>query len=168
MKYLIAICVMATTFAVAPAATAQSSPPALPALTQQQMQELDASIDAYRRGTDTRVAGGEITSDEASRLVAWRQWQIAQQIAATSRMAQRAEPSDSDVPPDYYGPRDDAAAPPEYVAPPTRDVYVVPAPAYGPYYYPAPYYPGPRPYAYWGPSVCAGGFGRHFAGRLCF
>ena len=64
------------------------------------------------------------------------------------------------VPPDY---RD--GAPPDYYA-------VDPAPAYVPYYSPAvpyyPYYYGPRPYAYWGPSVCAGGFGRHFGGRVCF
>ena len=43
-----------------------------------------------------------------------------------------------------------------------------PAPYYWPYY--GPYYWGPRPYAYWGPSVsvCAGGFGRNFGGRICF
>ena len=29
-----------------------------------------------------------------------------------------------------------------------------------PYYAPAPYY--------WGASICAGGFGHHFGGRVCF
>ena len=179
MKHLIAISAVATLVAVAPAVSAQPAPPSLPALTQQQTQELDTRIDAYRRATDARVARGEITPDEASRLIAWREWQIARQLAAASpRVPQLAPPVDSDVPPDYEGPRDDVASqapqygapaqPRAYAVPPTRDGYVVPEPAYGPYGYPAPYYAAPRPYAYWGPSICAGGFGRHFAGRLCF
>ena len=62
---------------------------------------------------------------------------------------------EADAPPDYYEPR-----------PPDR--YAV-EPAYGPAYrYGAPYDRGPHPYAYWGPSVCAGGFGHHFGGRICF
>jgi hypothetical protein len=177
MKYLIAISTLATWFAVAPA-SAQQTPPALPPLTQQQAQALDARVDAYRRATDARVARGEINADEASRLIAWREWQLAQQLAATSPQARETVPPvDADVPPDYYGPRDDLppasppygapSQPPAYVPPPARDVYVAPSPAYGPYY-PAPYYAAPRPYAYWGPSICAGGFSRHFAGRLCF
>ena len=48
------------------------------------------------------------------------------------------------------------------VEPPPR--YYVP---YYPYAYPAPYYWGTRPY-YYGPSICAGGFGHHFGGRICF
>lgn len=34
------------------------------------------------------------------------------------------------------------------------------------YRYPAPYYGAPYPY--FGPSVCAGGSGHHFGGRICF
>jgi hypothetical protein len=50
------------------------------------------------------------------------------------------------------------------VQPPTDDGprYRYPAPYYDP-----PYYAPPRAY-YWGPAVCAGGFGRHFGGRVCF
>jgi hypothetical protein len=155
MKHLIALSALAVALAAAPpGADAQSAPPPLPALTQQQSQDLQARIDAYRRQTDERVARGEITPDEAERLVAWREWQIARQIASAAARPQ----VDEDAPADYYDAR------------PPRDVYVTPAPAYGPYYYPAPYW-GPRPYApyaYWGPSICAGGFGHHFGGRVCF
>ena len=152
MKHLIALSGLAVALAAAPlVAVAQATPPPLPALSQQQSEDLQARVDAYRRQTDERVARGEITPDEAMRLVQWREWQVARQMASDS-----ARPAiDEDVPADYY-----ASAPP-------RDVYVIPAPAYGPYYYPAPYW-GPRPYAYWGPSICAGGFGHHFGGRVCF
>ena len=47
--------------------------------------------------------------------------------------------------------------PPSYAVP-----YYAPAPYYAPYY--TPYYYAPR---YWGPVVCAGGWGRHGGGRIC-
>jgi hypothetical protein len=140
----------------------QPLPPPLPSLTQQQAEQVRSRIDAYRRDTDARVARNEITADEAERLVRWREWQIAQQTAnagaAVIPMRADGAPSyDASVPPDYQGPRT-----PDYVV-------VEPAPVYVPYYRPVvPYYYAPRPYAYWGPSVCAGGFGRHFGGRICF
>jgi hypothetical protein len=174
MKHLIAISGMvAALVAASPPALAQSStPPALPALSEQQSQEVHARIDAYRRATDARVERGEISADEAARLVAWREWQIAQQMAATTARANA--PRDAGVPPDYDRSRD-ADAPRlrgDYESR-SGDTYVLePPPAYAPYpyyyRYPAPYYWGPRPYAYWGPSICAGGFGRHFGGRVCF
>src|SRR4051812_42833062 len=176
MKHLIAISAfaLALDFA-APAVSAQSSPPALPPLTQQQMQDVDARMDAYRRATDARVVRNEISADEAERLVQWREWQIAQQVARAQpapplAASDRASPDDGGVPPDYR-----ESAPPAYYPTVPSDNYVAePAPLYAPYYRPVvPYYPyyGPRPYvpyAYWGPSVCAGGFGRHFGGRICF
>ena len=154
----------------APCALAQSSPPPLPSLTPQQSATLDQRLDSYRRQTEDRVSRGEITADEADRLVKWREWQIARQVAGVS--STRRPGARSDVPPDYVGPqpRDYAeSVPPDYVEAPSRDYVVVePPPYYGPYYrYPAPYYWGPRSY-YWGPAVCAGGFGRHFGGRICF
>jgi len=162
MKHLIALCVIVAGSMAAPLPTAaQSAAPPLPALTQQQSQDLQARIDAYRRQTDERVARGEITPDEAQRLVGWREWQLAQQMASASAQPNaRRAPLDEDAPADYYDAR------------PPRDVYIAPpaygpAPVYEPYYYPAPYW-GPRPYAYWGPSICAGGFGHHFGGRVCF
>ncbi len=164
MKHLIAISGIAAALVAASTPTwAQSStPPPLPTLTQQQAQDLHARTDAYRRATDQRVARGELNPDEAARLVAWREWQIARQIASARTPT---TPGDDGVPPDY------ASQPRDYDASRPRDYYVVePAPVYTPYYYryPAPYYWGPRPYAYWGPSICAGGFGRHFGGRVCF
>ena len=175
MKHLIAISAFALAFDfAAPPASAQSTPPALPALTQQQMQDVNARMDAYRRATDARVARNEITADEASRLVQWREWQIAQEVANAHPApppadSDRAPPDYGGVPPDY---RENAAPAPYYQTAPSDGYVVEPAPLYAPYYRPVvpyyPYYYGPRPYAYWGPSVCAGGFGHHFGGRICF
>lgn len=173
MKHLLAVSGIAIALGLAaPIALAQPSPPALPALTPAQTQELAARMDGYRRATDARVARNEITADEASRLTQWREWQIARELSARSVPLAPGTASDSaSIPPDYreQAPLDDRnGVPPDYHA-------VEPAPVYGPYYtqsvpyYPYyPYYYGPRPYAYWGPSVCAGGFGRHFGGRICF
>jgi hypothetical protein len=164
MKHLIAILSLAPLLASA-AALAQSPPP-LPALTQQQTEDVRVRMDAYRRETDARVARGEITADEADRLLQWREWQVARQAAnpAAPGASSRA-PVDTRVPPDYYGssPRGDSGSPPP-------DYYVIePPPLYVPYQrYVMPRYWGPAPYAYWGPAVCAGGFGRHFGGRICF
>jgi hypothetical protein len=174
MKHLIALSSIALTLS---ATVLAQSPPPLPPLTQQQADDVQARIDAYRRDTDARVARGEITADEADRLLKWREWQLAQQAARVAASAPgastRGAPADRDVPRDYYGspPRDYyGSPPPDYYGSPPPDSYVVePAPLYTPYYrYPAPRYFGPVPYAYWGPVVCAGGFGRHFGGRICF
>jgi len=174
MKHLIAISAVALSLGfAASSASGQSSPPALPVLTQQQMQDVNARMDAYRRATDARVARNEITADEAARLEQWREWQIAQQVASAPPVplpvrSDRAPPDYGGVPPDYR-----ESAPPDYYPTVPPDYYAAEAaPLYAPYYRPAapynPYYYGPRPYAYWGPSVCAGGFGRHFGGRICF
>ena len=150
-------------------AHAQASPPPIPALTPEQSATVSQRLDPYRQETERRVARGEIARNEADNLLNWREWQIAQQVArATTTPSIRA-----DVPPDYTpAPPDDArsAAPYPYDAPPPPREYVdaAPPPYYGPYYrYPAPYYRGPYPY-YVGPSVCAGGFGHHVGGRICF
>lgn len=130
-------------------AHAQMLPPPLPSLTPEQLDELKQRVDTYRRETDERVSRAEITPDEAERLVRWREWQFAQQVAGGAPVVY------DDAPHDYYEPR-----PRDYVV-------VEPPPYYAPYYrYPAPYYWAP--YSYWGPSVCAGGFGHHFGGRICF
>ncbi len=227
MKRLIALTGMTLALAAAvPAAVAQSAPPPLPAMTPQQSSDVQQRIDRYRTETNARVARGEITPDEANRLVQWREWQFARQITLAPRFVDRRAPMDYDarpggpvppdysprpdasvppdssprpdasvppdssprpdasVPPDYspqsdasvppdYSPRSDASMPPDYYGPPSDYYNAQPVPYYGPYYgpyyrYATPYYWGPRPYAYWGPSVCAGGFGRHFGGRICF
>jgi len=155
MKRLVALSAFTMTLlAAGPVALAQSPP--LPALTTQQSSTVKQRLDPYRRETEARVARGEITADEADRLLRWLEWQIAQQVAGTApanAMAYEARP------PDYY-------APPAYYTPPPPDYVVVEPPVRYVPYYPAPYW-GPRPY-YWGPAICAGGFGRHFGGRVCF
>ena len=173
MKHLLAFSGLVIALGIAaPIASAQSSPPALPALTPAQSQELTARMESYRRTTDARVARNEITADEASRLTQWREWQIARELSTRSASpasgTMRAPSDFASIPPDYreQAPLDDRnGVPPDYYT-------LEPAPVYVPYYTPsAPYYPyyySPRPYAYWGPSVCAGGFGRHFGGRICF
>jgi hypothetical protein len=178
MKQFISISVIALALMAGAASAQSSTPPPLPALTQQQRQEVDARIDAYRRITDERVARGEVTADEAARLVQWREWQIARQTLAQAAIPpdyREAPLADASRPPDYREPpvAYDAAEPPSgyvpyrYATPYYATPYYA-APYYGPYY--GPYYRGPRPYAYWGPSVsvCAGGFGRNFGGRICF
>jgi hypothetical protein len=180
MKRLFALAgiTLALSAGISPA-LAQSSPPPLPELTAQQSATVQQRLDAYRRQTEARVSHGEITPDEADNLLKWREWQIARQVAGVARAPQpnsdvppdyQAAQQPSNVPPDYYGaPQPSGDVPPDYYGPPPQPGYVVvqPAPYYGPYYrYRAPYW-GPYPY-YWGPSVCAGGFGRHFGGRICF
>jgi hypothetical protein len=154
----------------APYVLAQSSPPPLPALTEQQSAMLDQRLDPYRQQTEDRVSRGEISADEGDRLIKWREWQIARQVAGVSSAPRST--ARSDVPPDYVEPqpRNHAeSTPPDYAEAPSReDVVIAPPPYAGPYYrYPAPYYWAPHSY-YWGPAVCAGGFGRHFGGRICF
>src|SRR5512144_11891 len=85
MKHLFALSGFAVALGVASlTASAQSTPPSLPPLTQAQSQELATRMDSYRRATDARVAQNEITADEGARLVQWREWQIARQIAAAT------------------------------------------------------------------------------------
>lgn len=132
---------------VLPAAAQSGAPytvPPMPALSAQQAANLDQELLMYRRGVDDRVARGELRSEEAQRLVEWRRWQLARQIAGLAP----AEPARVIVER-------------RYVAEPY-------AAGYGPYpYYAQPYYYPPR---YYVPrlSVCAGGWGRHSFGSLCF
>lgn len=122
---------------------AQSAPPALPALSAEQSANLEQELSRYQRDIDDRVARGEVRPDEGERLLGWRRWQLARQIAGLT-------------PPE----------PPRVVV--QRQYVVQPDPwAYDPYWYPRPYW-GPR--YYYGPrvSVCAGGGGRHAFGSFCF
>ena len=140
MKRMI-MAVAAATLAIVPnALLAQDATPPVPPLSTSQAQQVQREMDAYRRETDARVAHGEITPDEAQRLLQWREWQLAQQAAG---LAPAPPPPAERV----------VVAPPPYPAPPY----------YYPYPYYAPYYVGPG----WGLSVCAGrAFHRGF-GSFC-
>ena len=169
MKRLIALSGLAVALVCGGPALAQSSPPPLPQLTPEQSKTVEQRLDAYRAQTEERVSRGEITPDEADRLIAWREWQIARQVASAARAPQAG------VPPDYVPRADEDVPAADYAPPPVERDYVIvpPPPYYDPYYrYPAPYYYAPYYYPprayYWGPAVCAGGFGRHFGGRICF
>jgi len=129
-------------------AFAQSEPPTLPNLTADQAEQVEAQLADYRRSVDARIAGGEINPDEGQRLIAWRQWQIANQVAGFA--SQQPAPPPRRVVREYVYPPGEYVYPPAYLPPPG---------------YVAPYYAGPR---YWGPTVCAGGFGHHWGGRVCF
>jgi hypothetical protein len=121
---------VAATFSVA--ANAQPDPPPLPSLTADQAAQVQRELARYRSATEARVAHGEITPDESERLIAWREWQLAQQAAGL------------------------APRPPRIVE---RRAIVYPA---APYYAPWPYasrpYYGPyyAPPVFWGLSLCAG------------
>jgi hypothetical protein len=128
----------AAVLALPAAASAQTAAPEMPALNADQSAQVQQQIAAERRTTEARVARGEVTPDEAERYLAWREWQIARQVAGL-------------VPP-----------PQQPSEPPARYGYRYPAP-----YGPPPYYGAPR-YYYGGPVVCAGGWGSHVAGRVCF
>jgi len=148
-------------------AGAQAMPPPLPSLTAEQSTRVQQEMDRYRRELDDRLARGNIMPDEAQRLAAWHEWQYAQREAGLAPPGPSLARRD-DVPPDYVPPaarREDV--PPDYVPPPVR--YAAPSYYYGPpvrYYEPAPYYLAPP--LLWGPSVCAGGGGRHGYARFCF
>ncbi len=89
----------------------------------------------------SRIARGDITADEGDRLLKWREWQIARQIARDSC----------------------------HLVPPLERKDESPAPYYGPYVrYPAGDYWSTPPWVYWGPTICTSGFGRHFGMRICF
>jgi hypothetical protein len=135
----------ATPAPYSPAPSPQSSQPAPagPQLDAAPSAEVKRQVDQYRTEVDGRIARGEITPVEAGRLMQWREWQITQQVMG---MAPPPGPIVEEAP-----------------APVVR-TYV---PYYAPYPYYGPAYYGSAPY-YWGARVCAGGFGRHFGGRVCF
>jgi hypothetical protein len=132
---------------------AQAMPPPLPSLTSEQSARVQQEMDRYRRELDDRLSRGNIMPDEAQRLAAWHEWQYAQREAGLAPPGPSIARRD-DVPPDYVPPPVRYAAPAYYYGPPVR------------YYEPAPYYLAPP--LYWGPSICAGGGGRHGFARFCF
>ena len=137
--------VAAAMLAIIPTALlAQDGTPSAPPLVASQAQQVQREMDAYRRETDARVARGEITPDEAQRLLQWREWQLAQQAAGLAPAP--PPPADRVV-----------VAPPPYPAP----RYYYPYPYYGPYYAPGYAVPG------WGVSVCAGRAFHHGFGSFC-
>ena len=138
-KTLLALGLLGALAGTALPAAADSGPPPLPALSADQSANLNEEMTRYRAEVDERVARGELRPDEAQRLVEWRRWQLARQIAGL--------------------------APPEPPRVIVQREYVAPYPYYDPWY--APSYYGPRYYA---PrvSVCAGGWGHHSFGSLCF
>jgi hypothetical protein len=153
MKRVIATIATASGLMLANSLFAQDGAAPMPPLTAAQSQQVQSQMESYRRETDARVSRGEITSDEAQRLLQWREWQLAQLAAGLAP----APPS----PPDRV-----VVSPPAYPAPPPR--------YYGPYpyYYLAPYYaPGPYYAPYYGPgwglSVCAGRAYHHGFGSFC-
>ena len=102
-----------------PPAPEMSGPPGLPSLTPEQSANLSQEMARYRQWVDERLARGELNPDEAQRLVEWRRWQLARQIAGQSEPAPRV----------------------------VERQYAYGAPAYGPYYAPPPpppVYYGPR------------------------
>ena len=138
----------ATPYAAPGAPSPQASPPSTaqpqtPTLDARQQAEVRRQMDLYRTEVEGRVQRGEITGDEANRLLRWREWQITQQVAG---LAPPPGPIYEEVP-----------------APVVREYYR-PYPYYVPYYGPAYYAPAPY---YWGARICAGGFGHHFGGRIC-
>lgn len=133
-----------------PAAAQTSTAAGSVRLTEQEQAYVNNTLSAYKNEVDARLARGDITPDEAQRLLAWRQWQLSQQLAGTapsSNILEGQAPADAQR----------AAAP--------RPPY--PYPYYAPWgyggYYAAPYAPGP---AFYG-GVCLGGASRNFAGRVC-
>ena len=117
-------------------------------LTDEQQAYVDRTLESYKNEVDARLARGDITPDEAQRLLAWRQWQLAQQIAGTA-------PPSNILEGQAQADARRAAAPP------------YPYPYYAPwgwgYGYFGPYAPGPVIYG----GVCVGGASHNFAGRVC-
>jgi hypothetical protein len=139
---LIMLALASVLAAGAGSALAQSGAPELPALSAEQKTNLDSEMRRIEADVDGRVARGELRPEEAERLLEWRRWQLARQIAGL-------------VPPE----------PPRVIV---RHEYAPPPPVYYDPWYPAPYWG--RPYYWYGPriSVCAGRWGRHSFGSLCF
>jgi hypothetical protein len=146
MKRHAPLLLLAGLVAVLPmAVSAQSDPPPLPSLTAQQTSQVQQEVARYRADTEARVARGEITPDESERLIAWREWQLAQQAAGLA-------------------PRPPQLVERTIVAPAYPAPYYGPWPYYGPYY--GPYY-APRAPVYWGLSLCAGRAYRSGWGSVC-
>jgi hypothetical protein len=130
------------------AADPAEPPPASEQWVEQQTAKVRAEVEA-------RVARGELTPDEAERLIGWRHYQIAQQAAGQAPAPAILERQ-----------RAAAATPPIVVRTYPPAYYVAPYGYYAPYGY-APY--GSAYYRYSpGIAVCAGGFGHHVAGSICF
>src|SRR5262245_53263118 len=99
MKHLLAISTLAAALlAAAPAAFAQSLPPPLPNLSAEQSDTVKQRMEDYQRITDARVARGEISADEAVRLMQWREWQIAQQVAGAAQVQPNADAQTQAIP----------------------------------------------------------------------
>lgn len=190
MKRLALVAALAS-LAAAPTVLAQSTPPdytpppssgaasgavpPLPALNASQSAEVQRQLAPYRSQIDARIGRGEITADEGGRLLQWREWQIARQVAAGAAYDQAPPGTTYDPAPPAGGAYEQAPPPgPAYdpaPPPPARPYYSQPyyVPYYAPYYAPyyGPTYYAPAPY-YWGARICAGGWGHHFGGRVCF
>ena len=138
-------------FALAAPAIASTMPPPLPTLDAAQSSRLDERMRLLRHEIDGRVSRGEMTASEAERLLAWREWQIARQIAGI------APPNPAYVTPNYPPQPGEPGVPPDYrAAPPAPLYYSAPYPVYAPW-----------PAFGWGATVCGGGFGRHFRAGIC-
>lgn len=151
---LIALTAAGLLFAMVPSSSAETAPPPLPALSAEQSANLEQEMARYRQDVDSRVARSEVTEAEAQRLLAWRRWQLARQVAGLAPRPVEAAPVFVETNP-YYGRPYDYGGPYAYARP---------------YHWePRPYFWGAEPY-YWGPriSFCAGGFGRRSFGSLCF
>jgi len=143
MKPMIVAVAAATLAALSTASFAQTGAPAAPPLSATQSQQVQKEMDAYRRETDARLARGDITPDEAQRLLQWREWQLAQKAAGLAPPA--------------------ASSPQRVVVAPPPRVIVAPPPPYYAYPYYAPYYAAP----WWRVSVCAGRGFRHGFASFC-
>ena len=150
---LIALAATGLLFVTA-SSSAETPPPPLPVLTAEQSANLEQEMARYQQDVDARVARSEVTPVEAQRLLAWRRWQLARQVAGLAPRPVEAAPVFVEAYPRY--------AEPYYYSRP----YAVTRPYY---WEPQPYYWRAEPY-YWGPriSFCAGGFGRRGFGSLCF
>ncbi len=151
---LIALAAAGLLFAVVSSSSAETAPPPLPTLTAEQSANLEQEMVRYRQAVDARVVRSEVTETEAQRLLAWRRWQLARQVAGLAPRPVEVAPI-FDETNRYYGRPHNYGRPYAYARP---------------YFWePRPYYWGAEPY-YQGPriSFCAGGFGRRSFGSLCF
>ncbi|MEO8975737.1 MAG: hypothetical protein ABI552_08265 [Casimicrobiaceae bacterium] len=145
---------------IAQGRTAAAQPADGPAEPPASVQWVDQQVAQYRTQVEARVARGDMSPDEAERLIGWHRWQLQQQAAGQAPApaiiarqnadddARRRVAANAPYPPAYYG-----AYPAPYYPP-----------AYTPYYY-DPRYRGPLVP---GISVCTGGFGRHYSAAFCF
>ncbi|MBS0326128.1 MAG: hypothetical protein JSS46_06215 [Proteobacteria bacterium] len=145
---------------------AGTMPPPLPSLDSTQSSRLDERMKLVRDEVEARVARGEVTATEAGRLLAWREWQIARQIAGL------APPPPEYITPNYPPQPGETGVPPDYRAtPPAPVYYTIPYPVYAPwraYAWPYGGYAAPWPPFAWGATICGGGFGHHFRAGICF